>query len=47
MVGKIIDDRVDGFLDPYPMIMIERAPVDVQLRQRQAADRNLVVIGRQ
>ena len=47
MVGKIIDDRVDGFFDPYPMIMIERTPVDVQLSQCQAPDRDLVVIGRQ
>jgi hypothetical protein len=47
MVGKIVDDRVDGALDPYPMIMIEHTSVNVQLRQYQAADRNLVVISRQ
>ncbi len=47
MVGKIVDDPVDGFFDPNPAGVIERAAIDVELSQRQPPDRDLVVIGRQ
>ena len=29
MVGQVVDDGVEGFLDPDPMIMIEHTTVDV------------------
>jgi hypothetical protein len=28
MVGKIVDDRFDGFFDSYPEDVIERTPID-------------------
>src|SRR6202040_2230855 len=47
MVGKVVDDPFDGFFDPYPVRVIEHAPIDVELSQRQPLDRDLVVIIRQ
>lgn len=35
MVRKIVDDPFDGFLDPYPVGVIERAAIDVELSQRE------------
>ena len=47
MVGKVVDHPFDGFFDPYPVRVIERAPIDVQLSQREPLDRDFVVIDRQ
>ena len=47
MVGKVVDDPFDGFFDPYPVGVIEHAPIDVELSQREPLDRDLVVIDRQ
>ena len=46
-VGKVVDEPVDGFFNPYPVGVIERSPIDVELSQREPLDRDFVVIDRQ
>ena len=47
VVGKVVDDPFDGFFDPYPVGVIERTPIDVELSQREPLDHDFVVIDRQ
>ena len=37
MIGKVVDNPFDGFFDSYPVGVIERAPIDVALRQSEPA----------
>jgi hypothetical protein len=47
MVGKVVDDPFDSFLDTYSVGVIECAPIDVEVSQREPLDRDFVVIDRQ
>src|SRR5579864_841193 len=47
MHGQVIDKSLDRGGDPNPASFVERTAINVQLRQSERLDRNLIEIGRQ